>query len=255
MKKIILISVLILLLVAGCKNRYKGETSNIWPAEKANAWYEEAGWISGCNFLPSTAVNSLEFWQKETFDPETIDRELGYAEDLGFNTMRVWLSSLDWKNDPDSFKERVEEYLKIADKHSIRTMFVFFCDCFNRDSKPGPQPAPVPGVHNSQWIQDPSCDLRTDTITLYPWLEKYVKDIIRTYKDDHRVLVWDLYNEPGQVGHDDLSLPLVKKVFKWAREVNPSQPITAGLNKYDQVRGERAYELNRFLLSNSDIIS
>src|SRR5690606_6480344 len=118
-------------------------------------------------------------------------------------------SSLDWKNDPDSFKERVEKYLKIADKHGIRTTFVFFCDCFKRDSKPGLQPAPVPGVHNSQWIQDPSCDLRTDTITLYPWLEKYVKDIINTYKDDHRVLVWDLYNEPGQEGHDDLSLPLV----------------------------------------------
>ncbi len=255
MKKVFLISLIIPLLLAGCSTGEKNVTTKVWTIERANEWYKETGWISGCNFLPSTAVNSIEFWQKETFDPETIDRELGYAEDLGFNTMRVWLNSLVYRDDPEGFKNRVEQYLAIADKHKIKTMFVFFCDCFNRDSKSGPQPAPKPGVHNSQWVQDPSCDLRTDTTALYAWLEKYVKDLIQTYSDDKRVLVWDLYNEPGQVGHDDLSLPLVRKVFQWAREINPSQPVTTGLNKYDHLRGDRAYPLNKFLLENSDIIT
>ena len=218
------------------------DTSGQWSIEKANAWQEETGWLNGCNFQPSTAVNALEMWQEETFDAATIDRELGWAEDLGFNVMRVWLNSLAYQVDPEGFKERVDQYLEISDSHGIRTMLVFFCDCWNPNSKAGPQASPKPGVHNSQWVQDPSNDLRTDTTLLYTWLEDYVKDILNTFKDDPRVVVWDLYNEPrGE------SLPLVKNIFAWAREVNPSQALTADIfNDHD---------LNMFLVNNSDIIT
>ncbi len=220
----------------------KTDTNQVWSIEKANAWHEETGWLSGCNFQPSTAVNALEMWQEETFDTVTIDRELGWAEDLGFNVMRVWLNSLAWQSDPEGFKDRVDQYLTISDSHSIGTMFVFFCDCWNPNSKAGPQPAPKPGVHNSQWVQDPSNDLRTDTTLLYTWLEEYVMDIISTFKDDSKVLIWDLYNEPrGE------SLPLVKNVFRWAREINPSQPLTVDIF--------RDHKLNMFLVNNSDIIT
>ncbi len=255
MRKIIVFLPIALLLINACSRpRLSSDIGQVWSVEKANEWQEETGWLCGCNFLPSSAVNALEMWQEETFDPETIDRELGYAEDLGFNIMRVWLSSLTWKSDPEAFKARLEEYLDISWKHGIGTMIVFFCDCFNPNSKTGPQPEPLPGIHNSQWVQDPSCDLRTDTTTLYPWLEEYVKDIIFTYKDDPRILVWDLYNEPGQTA-EDLSLPLVRNVFKWAREINPSQPITSGMNKYNATRGPRAHKLNLFLVNNSDVIT
>lgn len=40
-------------------------------------------WYFGANFIPSTAINQLEMWQKETFDPTTIDRELGFARKIG----------------------------------------------------------------------------------------------------------------------------------------------------------------------------
>src|SRR5579883_3168989 len=56
-----------------------------WSAAKANKWYSEHKWICGANFLPSTAINQLEMWQADTFDSATIDRELGYAEKIGFN--------------------------------------------------------------------------------------------------------------------------------------------------------------------------
>ena len=49
----------------------------VWTPEEANGWYAEKGWVSGCNFIPSNAINQLEMWQEESFDPETIDRELG----------------------------------------------------------------------------------------------------------------------------------------------------------------------------------
>jgi hypothetical protein len=239
---LLLLPALAMIMNSCCPTAETNEGNGQWSIEKANAWQEETGWLNGVNFLPSTASNALEFWQKETFDPETIDLELGWAEDMGFNIVRVWLNSLVWQDDPDAYKGRIDEFLTICDSHGIGVMFVFFCDCFNPNSSLGPQPDPLPRVHNSRWVQDPSGDLRTDTTSLYVWLEEYVTDIVSTYKDDHRILVWDLYNEPR--GAD---FPLVRNAFKWAREVNPSQPLTTCLFR-DQ-------GMNRFLVKNADIIT
>lgn len=235
----------IFLFIACCQPSGERDQKKQWSVEKANEWQAKTGWLSGCNFLPSTAVNALEFWQKETFDSATIDRELGWAHELGFNIMRVWLNSYAWKVDPKGFKNQIDKYLEISTRHGIGTMLVFFCDCWNPNSKPGPQPQPETGVHNSQWVQDPSCDLRTDTLSLYPWLEEYVKDILTAFRDDKRVLVWDLYNEPDATR----SFPLVKNIFKWAREINPSQPLTICINDL------RFYKFNEFIINNSDIIT
>lgn len=219
-----------------------------WSAEKANNWYKQYDWMSGADFLPSTAINQLEMWQKDTFDPKTIDKELGWAEDIGFNTMRVYLHSVAWKQDPEGFKNRVDEYLGIADKHKIKTILVFFDDCWNKVPKAGKQPAPKPGIHNSGWVQDPGQDASSDSTT-FRELEKYVKDVLTKFKGDKRVLLWDLYNEPGNSDKGVKSLPLVKAVFGWARDVNPEQPISIGLWRWD------FEELNKFQALNSDVIT
>ncbi len=194
----------------------------VWSVEKANTWYKQQEWMTGANFIPSTAINQLEMWQAETFDPQTIDKELGWASAIGFNTMRVFLHSVVWKNDAAGFKKRIEQYLIIADKNNIKTIFVFFDDCWNKDPKPGLQPAPKPGIHNSGWMQDPGDPYSKDT-TQFPVLEKYVKDVMMRFAHDKRILFWDLYNEPGNSGKGDSSMPLLKKVFAWARSVNPYQ--------------------------------
>jgi hypothetical protein len=220
----------------------------VWSAEKAHAWYAQQPWINGANFLPSTAINQLEMWQAATFDTATISRELGWASNIGFNTMRVYLHSLAWKQDPDGFKNRIDQYLNIANRHGIKTLFVFFDDCWNKIPEAGPQPAPRPGIHNSGWVQDPGQPLSTDT-TLFPELEKYVTDVMTRFKTDKRILLWDLYNEPGNSGKGDSSLPLLKKVFSWARAVNPQQPISVGLWAWD------LQNLNAFQMQNSDVIT
>ena len=224
------------------------KVGTVWSVEKAKAWYAENKWITGANFLPSTAINQLEMWQAATFDPATIDKELGWAESIGFNTMRVYLHSLAWKQDPQGFKQRVGQYLDIASKHKIKTLFVFFDDCWNKVPAAGIQPAPKPGVHNSGWVQDPGQPMSSDS-TLFPELERYVKDVMGTFARDKRILLWDLYNEPGNSGKRDSSLPLLEKVFTWAREVNPDQPISAGLWAWDFEK------LNEFQLTHSDIIT
>ena len=221
---------------------------NKWPLEKAKEWYANHDWIVGANFVPSSAINQLEMWQEKTFDPETIDKELGFAENIGMNAMRVYLHSLAYKADKEGFKNRLKKYLEIADKHKIKTIFVFFDDVWNSSPKIGTQPVPKPGTHNSGWVQDPGYPASTNKAN-FPELEKYVKDIMQSFSNDDRVLMWDLYNEPGNNDKGNKSMPLLQAVFKWGREVNPSQPLTVGLWKWD------LKDLNAFQALNSDIVS
>lgn len=121
----------------------------IWTVEKANEWYAQWDWLRGSDFIPSTAINQLEMWQADTFDPATIDKELGWAAGIGMNSMRVYLHHLAWQQDQEGFKKRAANYLDIAEKHKISTMFVFFDDCWNPTYQAGKQPEPKPGIHNS----------------------------------------------------------------------------------------------------------
>ncbi|MDB5112514.1 MAG: 1,4-beta-xylanase [Mucilaginibacter sp.] len=221
-----------------------------WSAEKANNWYKQQDWSRGCNYQPSTVINQLEMFQAATFDPATINRELGWAQNLGFNTMRVFLHHIAWSSDKDGFKKRLNQYLGISDKHGIKTILVFFDDCWNDEYHAGKQPEPKTGIHNSGWVRDPGTVIRTNPDSL-KMLESYVKDIMTMLKDDKRVLLWDLYNEPGNNQYFDKSLPLLKSVFGWAREVGPSQPVSAGVWNW----GEKFAELNKFELENSDVIT
>jgi endo-1,4-beta-mannosidase len=233
--KLIVICLLFVLHAGAQKNNQKSNTpatGSVWSVEKANAWYNAHKWITGANFLPSTAINQLEMWQKESFDTTTINRELGWAHDIGFNTMRVFLHSVAWKQDAEGFKSRMDKFLEIADRHGIQPLFVFFDDCWNKVPVAGKQPAPKPGVHNSGWVQDPGQPASSDT-TLFPSLQQYVTDVMTRFAHDKRILLWDLYNEPGNSGKRDSSLPLLKKVFEWARAVNPDQPVSAGLWAWD----------------------
>jgi len=222
--------------------------AKVWTPERANAWYSEHRWLTGANYIPATAINQLEMWQAETFDPATIDKELGWAASLGFNTLRVFLHSVAWKEDPDGFKKRMDQFLSIADKHHIQPLFVFFDDCWNKEPKQGLQPVPKPGIHNSGWMQDPGQPASADTAN-FTGLEKYVKDVLGNFAHDKRILLWDLYNEPGNNGKGDSSVALLKKAFEWARAVNPDQPLTAGLWDWTLTN------LNALQVSNSDIIT
>ncbi len=242
MKKIILTTLLVVIALGSLNAQER------WSREKAQDWYNQHDWLSGANFVPSTAINQLEMWQEDTFDPETIDRELGYAEQIGFNTMRVYLHSLAYNADKEGFKSRMEEYLKIANSHNINTIFVIFDDVWEANPKIGKQPEPKPGTHNSGWVQDPGYPESVEMADSKE-LETYVKDILNSFGDDDRVLLWDLYNEPGNNDKGNESMALLKNVFKWAREANPSQPLSVGLWKWE------LKDLNTFQALNSDIIT
>lgn len=246
MKRLFFILFAVVLLNNG--NTYAQKERAVWSKTEAKNWYAKKGWLRGSDFIPSTAINQLEMWQAATFDPETIDRELGYAQSIGFNAMRVYLHHVAWQEDKDGFKNRMKKYLSIADKHGIGTIFVIFDDCWNATYKAGKQPEPKTGVHNSGWLRDPG-DLYFAEPLLADTLERYVKDILGTFKNDKRILLWDLYNEPGNFEYGHKSMDLLQKVFKWGREINPDQPLSAG------VWSDKLVEFNTFQLANSDVIT
>ena len=237
-----------ILACMACNKQAEVEIRDVWTKEQANAWYQQQGWLRGSNFLPSSAINQLEMWQAETFDTATINRELGWAAGIGMNAMRVYLHHLAWEIDSAGFKDRMDQYLAIAGKHGIKTIFVFFDDCWNPAYQAGKQPDPKPGIHNSGWVRDPGDLLHQDT-TLFIVLEKYVKDVLNTFSQDNRIVLWDLYNEPGNSDYGNRSMNLLNKVFLWSREVNPVQPLSAA------VWNARLGDLNKFQLENSDVIT
>jgi hypothetical protein len=218
-----------------------------WSVEKANTWYAAQPWRVGANFIPSTAINQLEMWQADTFDPKTIDRELGLAQGIGMNTMRVYLHNLPWEEDAAGFQKRIGEYLALADKRGIKTIFVLFDSCWNDKPQSGKQPEPKPGVHNSGWVRAPGTERLFDA-RKWAGLEAFVKGVVAAFKDDARVLAWDVFNEPSNSGYMDAAMPLLGAAFDWARAAAPSQPITAGL-WHDHPPS------NALMLARSDVIT
>jgi hypothetical protein len=215
--------------------------------------------------MPSTAINQLEMWQAESFDPATIDRELGYAEGLGFNTARVFLHNLLWTQDSEGFLGRMEQFLKLADKHHIKPIFVFFDSCWDPDPKLGRQHDPKPFVHNSGWVQSPGRAYIEHPERLDE-LKGYVEGVLGHFRDDQRIAFWDLFNEPDNLNNNSYgqiedpnkrqaSLTLLKKVFAWAREANPSQPVSSGVWKGNWAVPSELGDFERVQLGESDIIT
>ena len=261
-----------LVFQAICLNFIYAETNNgRWSEEKIWEWYNSYDWLLGTNFNPSTSINQLEFWQAETFDLETIDRELRWSAEMGMNTHRVFLHNLLWEQDAEGFLDRLDKFLEIADGYGIKTMFVLLDDVWNPLPKLGKQPEPLKGVHNSRWVQSPGSDILGD-LSRHDELESYIKGVVGHFSGDERVLCWDLYNEPGNVfsgiGRPEAkyevknkpvyTLALLNKVVKWVRDVEPSQPITSGIwagrvKKWGSL--DKLPDLDRFMIENSDIIS
>ncbi len=240
-------------------------TATVWDAAKAGEWYAKQDWLVGANYITSSAINQLEMWQAETFDTAAIDRELSLAAGIGMNTMRVFLHDLLHQQDPQGFFQRMEQFLEIADKHHIRIMFVLFDSVWDPNPVAGKQRDPKPHVHNSGWVQSPGIKALQDS-TQYPRLEKYVTETVKKFASDKRVVCWDVWNEPDNLNQSaygavelknkaDFVLPLISKVFAWARSAAPEQPLTSGLWAGDWSEEATLKPIEKVMITESDVIS
>ncbi len=203
-------------------------------------------------------------WQEASFDPGTIDRELGMAASLGFTSLRVFLHDLVYQHERTGFLQRLDRFLTLAHRHGLGTLLVFFDGVWDPHPRPGAQPEPRPRVHNSRWVQSPGAEILRDPErrkTLRPYLQQ-VMDALR---DDPRVDGWDLFNEPdnpnpayARVEIEDkeaCALALLREALGWAREVDPSQPLTTGVWHGTWSDPDKLTELQRLSLESSDVVS
>ena len=236
-----------------------------WSTEQARAWGDRTGWLLGCNFSPSTAGNQLELWQAATYDPTTIDRELGWAAGVvGMNSIRLFLHDLAWQADPAGFLDRLDDVLGIAAGHGISVMPVLFDGIWDPDPRIGPQKEPRPGVHNSTWLQGPGAAVLADR-SRWPSLRPYVEAVLERFGADERVVAWDLFNEPDSpnpsyarrdpTGKRRLVGDLLELVWDWAAEADPGQPLTVGVYEVPAHHPERASHVARTAIERSDVIS
>ena len=237
-----------------------------WPVARAQAWAGEHPWLVGCNFAPSTAINQLEMWQADTFDLATIDRELGWAEGLGFNSVRVFLHHLPWEKDSQGFLHRIEQFLATADRHKIGVMFVLFDGVWDPFPHSGKQHRPQPGLHNSGWVQSPGrgdpqgprAARRAEGLRHRrhrPLPRPTGESMPGTCSTSPTTRTASSYGRYEPANKAELSLALLRKEFAWARSVEPQQPLTAGVWAGDLTSPERLSPINRFMLDQSDVIS
>ncbi|WP_240655877.1 PA14 domain-containing protein [Paraburkholderia phosphatilytica] len=167
--------------------------------------------VVGTVYTPSTADNAIDFW--ENYDPEVVNRELTYAQTYGVNTIAVYLHYLVWANDRVAFLSKFENLLEIAARHGIKVSPIFYDDCWNPNPQYGPQPAPVWGVHNSQWVQSPGTPVEqayfqssatNASITYKQSLANYITDFVAPHRNDPRIIFWEPMNEPGCSGNGAL---------------------------------------------------
>ena len=264
-RKIILPIFLLLFLLRLDAQKNNIGNRQIWTKEKATNWYSKQPWLVGANFLPSTAINELEMWQANTFDTATIAREFKWAASIGMNTMRIFLHDLAYQQDPQGFKKRIDILLRIASRYGIRPLFVLFDSCWDPFPHKGKQHEPAPFLHNSGWVQSPGADALKDS-TQYPRLKKYITEIVSFFRNDNRVLGWDVWNEPDNTNDRsygrlepynkvELVHNLLKKVFVWVRLANPSQPITSGIWAGNWISHDSLKAIEKLMIEESDIIS
>lgn len=257
-----------LLLAAGTAlaraPRASAEEPGRWPADRANRWYQAQGFLVGSNFITSNAINQLEMFQADTYDPRRIDTELGWARFYGHNTARVFLHDQLWAQDQRGFQARLAQFVDIAARHRIKPLFVFFDSCWDPAPRAGRQRAPTPGVHNSGWVQSPGAERLGDP-RYAGVMRDYVTGVLTQFRNDDRILGWDLWNEPDnparqyrnaeRTDKEQLVGNLLPQVFRWARAVDPSQPLTSGVWRGDWGQPQGRSAISDIQLANADVIT
>ncbi|MGV9800470.1 1,4-beta-xylanase [Mycobacterium sp. NPDC003449] len=239
--------------------------SGRWSADRVRRWYDAQGWLVGANYIPANAVNQLEMFQAETFDLQRIDTELRIARLMGFNTLRVFLHDQLWIHDRLGFQNRLALFVGFAASHGIKPLLVLFDSCWDPLPKLGPQRPPRPGVHNSRWVQSPGAERLDDNRQIRRELRDYVVGVLTQFRDDDRILGWDLWNEPDNpasvyrnVEREDKVervADLLPEVFQWARSVDPIQPLTSAVWEGEWADPGRRTEIASIQLANSDVIT
>lgn len=235
-----------------------------WTKERAWEWYNKQPWIRGFCYYPSCCLNMIEMWQEYNWDKvkATMEKEMAIAKEWGFNAVRI-LTLFDlYLDQPEAHLNHLEEFIQICDKNQIKVMVCIGNDCLVSKSnykKPsyGEQEYDL-GYHSGKAISphivmnEPGYALADEPEYFDLYLE-YVEAIISKYAKDERVLLWDIYNEPGNSRRGMMSYKVMEESFKIARKYDTIQPCAACCWSYNE-KDEPYKEIELKALEMSDVI-
>jgi len=185
---------------------------------------DDLAWMRGANYVPSYSRNDVQTWMD--FDPVVIDRELGYAERLKLNTVRVFLQQAVYEKQPEKFLADFESFLALCDKHKIKMMPVLFDSCTD------PQRVDLKEYRDKDWM--PSPGFSRLGMEDWPAMEKYIVALVGKYKQDPRIVLWDVMNEPegtgefGKAGGKAKIVDFLQRALKRVRAEGPAQSMSIG---------------------------
>lgn len=237
-----------------------------WSKEKAWAWYDAHPWIRGCNYMSADCANRIDQWQEYDFEKrfETTKTELALMKELGYNSIRILPEFFVWEKEHDGFMERFERYISLAARYGISCMVILGNDCMPPYEEAmkrmylGEQHFDI-GYHGGRRVsqhgvfQGSGYSLLDDPATAEKYYD-FVKELVQKYKNDERILIWDVFNEPGNSNRGSMSLPHLKKFFEIIRAADPIQPTTVAVWSRSS-DFESLPEIERYGLENSDIVS
>ena len=239
-----------------------------WSKEKAWSWYNSRPWMRGCNYMSADCANRVDQWQELGFEERfhTTKEELALMRETGYNTVRLIPEYVVWKEEHDGFMKRFERYIALCHEYGISCMIVLANDCM--PPKTELWKMPYVGEQSYDWgyhggrkhsqhgsHNGPAPHFYLDDENSREDYFCMVREIVTKYKDDERICVWDVYNEPGNSRRRDITLPNLKKLFEILREISPSQPLTCAVFS---MTGDENIPLSlpeQYALDNSDIIS
>ena len=238
-----------------------------WTKEEAWKWYEAYPWIRGCNYMSADSANRVDQWQSLGFEErmKTTEEEFRLARETGFNSIRVLIEYVVWKEEHDGFLERFDRYLDLAAKYGLSVMVVLAND--GMPAKGPDYKLPYIGEQTYDWgyhggrkhsphaVQtEPAPHFYLDDPVTREDYFRMVSEIVRLHRTDERIIVWDVYNEAGHSNRKEISIPNVKRMFELVRAEDPVQPLTACVcPRRDEAR--ELPEIEKICLENSDVIS
>ena len=243
-----------------------------WTKEKAWAWQDAQPWYRGCNYMPVSAANRVDQWQSYGSEERfaEVEREFALAKEIGFNAMRLiieWQGFAVWLQEPDAFRANFERYLALMEKYGLKAFVVLGNDCSRPKfmwtmPKLGEQEYDV-GYHGGRrktqhgGFSEPGY-LIVDEPEYREKFFAFCRELVTKYAHDGRVVMWELWNEPGAGNRGMMSAQILKDLFALCWEIDPDQPLSANLWSRSTglvLQGKDPHPVEKLAMDLSDVIT
>lgn len=156
--------------------------------------------LRGAVYYPSYSYNGPQFFK--FYDSAIVERDMKYAQSLGINAFRIWVSYEYWLENGEHFKKAYDDFLSLADKYGIKILVSLFEGCSETNDYN------IRAYNKSYSVTSPAPEIY-DNPARWGEPKKFIDWFMENYKDDKRHLAIEVYNEPWG-SRENLAAELLK---------------------------------------------